>query len=121
MNIVKYFTLVALAAAAIGVSACAKKETPPPPVDQRWGAFLSGTGEWVNVDGTNDAKGYNLESGGFTLGVGAVLLSLGRSAGTDAERRKCFRWSAYFLAMGAVQLSGGCLDAIVARSASPRT
>ena len=31
MNIVKYFTLVALAAAALGVSACAKKETPPPP------------------------------------------------------------------------------------------
>jgi hypothetical protein len=59
--------------------------------------------------------------GGFTLGVGAVLLSLGRSAGTDQERRKCFRWSAYFLTMGAVQLSGGCLDAIVARSAPPRT
>jgi len=31
MNIVKYFTLVALAAAALGVSAWAKKETPPPP------------------------------------------------------------------------------------------
>jgi hypothetical protein len=31
MNIVKYFTLVAWAAAALGVSACAKKETPPPP------------------------------------------------------------------------------------------
>jgi len=31
MNIVKYFTLVALAAAALGVSACAKKETAPPP------------------------------------------------------------------------------------------
>jgi hypothetical protein len=31
MNIVKYLTLVALAAASLGVSACAKKETPPPP------------------------------------------------------------------------------------------
>jgi hypothetical protein len=31
MNIVKYITLVALAAAALGVSGCAKKETPPPP------------------------------------------------------------------------------------------
>jgi len=31
MNIVKYFTLVALTVAALGVSACAKKETPPPP------------------------------------------------------------------------------------------
>jgi hypothetical protein len=31
MNIVKYFTLVVLAAASLGVSACAQKETPPPP------------------------------------------------------------------------------------------
>ena len=31
MKIVKYFTLVALAAVALGVSACAKKEAPPPP------------------------------------------------------------------------------------------
>jgi hypothetical protein len=31
MKIVKYFTLVALAAAVLGVSACAKKETAPPP------------------------------------------------------------------------------------------
>jgi hypothetical protein len=31
MNIVKYFALVALAAAVLGVSACAKKEPPPPP------------------------------------------------------------------------------------------
>jgi hypothetical protein len=30
MNIVKYLTLVALATAALGISAC-KKETPPPP------------------------------------------------------------------------------------------
>jgi len=31
MNFVKYFALVALAAAVLGVSACAKKEPPPPP------------------------------------------------------------------------------------------
>jgi hypothetical protein len=30
MNIVKYFTLVVLAAAALGVSACCHNETPPP-------------------------------------------------------------------------------------------
>jgi autotransporter-associated beta strand protein/T5SS/PEP-CTERM-associated repeat protein len=39
------------------------------PTDNRWGAFLSGTGEWVSVGDTNNARGYNLESGGFTLGV----------------------------------------------------
>ena len=37
--------------------------------EQRWGAFLSGTGEWVNVSGTDNARGYNLTSGGFTLGI----------------------------------------------------
>jgi outer membrane autotransporter protein len=39
------------------------------PEEDRWGAFLSGTGEWVNVDGTDNARGYDLTSGGFTLGV----------------------------------------------------
>jgi outer membrane autotransporter protein len=39
------------------------------PVENRWGAFLSGTGEWVNVSGTDNARGYDLASGGFTLGI----------------------------------------------------
>ena len=39
------------------------------PAENRWGAFLSGTGEWVSVGGTGNARGYTLESGGFTLGV----------------------------------------------------
>jgi outer membrane autotransporter protein len=39
------------------------------PTENRWGAFLSGTGEWVNVDGTQNARGYDLVNGGFTLGV----------------------------------------------------
>ena len=39
------------------------------PAENRWGAFLSGTGEWVSVGDTDNARGYNLESGGFTLGV----------------------------------------------------
>jgi hypothetical protein len=38
--------------------------------------------------------------GGFQLGVGLVLLSLGRQAGTDAGRRKCYRWAAWFLVPG---------------------
>jgi outer membrane autotransporter protein len=37
--------------------------------EDRWGAFLSGTGEWVNVSGTDNARGYFMSSGGFTLGV----------------------------------------------------
>ncbi|HEY3900668.1 MAG TPA: autotransporter outer membrane beta-barrel domain-containing protein [Chthoniobacter sp.] len=39
------------------------------PGENRWGAFLSGTGEWVNVTGTDNARGYDIASGGFTLGV----------------------------------------------------
>jgi hypothetical protein len=31
MNLVKYLTLVAVAIAALGVSACKKEEPPPPP------------------------------------------------------------------------------------------
>ena len=60
-------------------------------------------------------------AGGFTLGIGLVLLSLGRSAGTDRERRKCYRWAAFFLVDAALQFSGGYLDTTVARSAPPRT
>lgn len=39
------------------------------PAENRWGAFLSGTGEWVSVGNTDNARGYTLDSGGFTLGV----------------------------------------------------
>jgi hypothetical protein len=60
--------------------------------------------------------GIRLAAGGFQLGVGAVLLSLGRQARADRERRTYFRWAAWFLGMGALQLLGGCLDMTVARS-----
>jgi len=46
------------------------KETKPViAAENRWGAFLSGTGEWVSVGNTDNARGYHLDSGGFTLGV----------------------------------------------------
>ena len=65
--------------------------------------------------------GVRFTAGGFTLGIGAVLLSLGRSAGTGQERHKCYRWAAFFLVVAALQFSGGYLDMTVARSAPPRT
>jgi hypothetical protein len=55
-------------------------------------------------------------AGGFQLGVGLVLLSLGRQAGTDQERRKCYRWAAFFLGMSALQFTGGFMDVVAARS-----
>jgi hypothetical protein len=60
-------------------------------------------------------------AGGFDLGVGLVLLSLGRSAGTDQERRKCYGWSAWFLVNAGLQFLGGYMDVTVDRSAPPRT
>ena len=59
--------------------------------------------------------------GGFQLGVGLVLLSLGRKAETDAERRKCYRWAAWFLVPAAGNFLGGFLDLTVARRAQSRS
>jgi hypothetical protein len=60
-------------------------------------------------------------AGGFQFGIGLVLLSLGRQAGTDAERRKMYRLSAWFLVPAVGNLLGGYLDTIAARTAPPRT
>jgi outer membrane autotransporter protein len=37
--------------------------------EKKWGVFLSGTGEWVDVDGDGNARGFDLTSGGFTVGL----------------------------------------------------
>jgi hypothetical protein len=63
------------------------------------------------------ASGLRFAGGGFNLGIGLVLVSLGRQAGTDRERRKCYRWATWFLAHAALLLMGGCLDAVADRSA----
>ena len=60
-------------------------------------------------------------AGGFQLGIGLVLLSLGRSAGTDQERRKMCRLSAWFLAPAALNLAAGYWYITIAGPASPRT
>ncbi|MEZ0254411.1 MAG: autotransporter outer membrane beta-barrel domain-containing protein, partial [Chthoniobacter sp.] len=54
------------------------------PEESRWGAFLTGTGEWVGVGDDFNAKGYDIASGGFTLGVDYKLtphLAVGVMAG----------------------------------------
>jgi hypothetical protein len=60
-------------------------------------------------------------AGGFQLGIGLVLLSLGRSAGTDQERRKMYRLSAWFLVPAALNLAGGSWYITIAPSVSART
>ena len=65
--------------------------------------------------------GVRFAAGGFNLGVGLVLVSLGRSAGTDRDRRKCYGFAAWFLVSSALQFLGGYLDTTADRSAPPRT
>jgi hypothetical protein len=73
--------------------------------------------EYRHLRAVADAR---FAAGGFTLGVGLVLLSLGRSAESDQERRTCYGWGASFLGIAALSFSGGFLDTGVARSAPPR-
>jgi hypothetical protein len=69
----------------------------------------------------NAAMAARFAGGGFQLGVGLVLLSLGNKAETPAERRKCYKFAAWFLAPAAANLLGGLLDLTVARTAPPCT
>lgn len=39
------------------------------PPEDRWGVFITGVGEWVNVSGDGNARGYDLSTGGFTVGA----------------------------------------------------
>jgi hypothetical protein len=58
--------------------------------------------------------------GGFQLGIGLVLLSLGLRAETDQERRKMYQLSAWFLVPAAANIAGGCWYITIASSASAR-
>jgi hypothetical protein len=59
--------------------------------------------------------------GGFTLALGLVLLSLGRQAETDQDRRKCYGLAAWFLVLAPLQFFGGYMEMKMAHSAPPRT
>jgi hypothetical protein len=55
-----------------GVSGPEGKSDPAvfAPVPQnRWGVFATGLGEFTNVDSTFNARGYDLATGGFTMGI----------------------------------------------------
>jgi outer membrane autotransporter protein len=39
------------------------------PPENRWGAFITGVGEWVNVGDDFNARGYDITTGGFTVGA----------------------------------------------------
>ena len=60
-------------------------------------------------------------AGGFTLALGLVLVSIGRQAETDKDRRKYFGLAAWFLLLAVLQFFGGYMEMKMADSAPPRT
>ena len=56
---------------AAGPSGKESKEMkePAPLEEKKWGAFVTGVGEWVDVGGDGNARGYDITTGGFTLGL----------------------------------------------------
>jgi len=60
------------------------KELPPafqPGPQNRWGIWLSGSGDWVNVDTTNQALGYSFTSGVVSIGADYKIIPGHLSAG----------------------------------------
>jgi hypothetical protein len=68
----------------------------------------------------NTVANVRFAAGGFQLAIGLVLISLGRQAGTDRERRKMYRLSGWFLVPAVLNFLGGYLDTIAGRTAPPR-
>ena len=48
-------------------------EVQSPTAPSHFGTFITGVGEWSQVGSTSNASGYNLTTGGFTLGVDCLL------------------------------------------------
>ena len=67
------------------------------------------------------AAAMRFTGGGFNLGIGVVLLGLGRRAESGRERRKCYGWAAWFLVHAALLLTGGILDLTADCAKPPRT
>jgi outer membrane autotransporter protein len=61
-----------LSSGLAGVSGPEGKSGPSvmtPTAENRWGVWVTGIGEFTNVDSTDNAAGYYLQTGGVTLGV----------------------------------------------------
>jgi outer membrane autotransporter protein len=55
-----------------------------PTPENRWGVWVTGIGEFTNVDGSNGAAGYDIHSGGVTFGVDyrvCSIFAIGLTAG----------------------------------------
>ena len=45
------------------------KEIPPPAAGNRWGSFITGSGDFERVDDTSSSRGFNMDAGGVTFGI----------------------------------------------------
>ena len=88
--------------------------SPPRPGMQR----LISPWEYRHLHGVANVR---FAAGGFQLGIGLVLISLGRSAGSDEERRKMYQLSAWFLVPATLNLTAGYWYITIAGSPAART
>ncbi len=67
--------------------------------DNRWGVFITGVGEFTNVGDTDNARGYDLTTGGFNLGLDYRITS-----------NFAFGFTAGYARTGADLADGGKID-----------
>lgn len=53
----------------VGKSVVGKNTVAPIAIENRWGFFATGSGEWADVENTHDALGSEFTTGGFTIGA----------------------------------------------------
>ena len=46
-----------------------KEVMPPPAANDRWGSFVTGSGDFERVDDTSASRGFNMGAGGVTFGI----------------------------------------------------
>jgi outer membrane autotransporter protein len=91
------------------------KVVTQPQDETRWGFFVNGAGEFVDIESTGNAKGYDFQSGGITLGVDyrvsenfAVGLTVGYAhTGVDLTEQGSVSADAGRLGLYATVFAGG--------------
>jgi autotransporter-associated beta strand protein len=81
------------------------KTAKPAPADPNWGAFVTGSGDFIHVGDSDNARGYNLATGGVTIGADYRLgenLAVGVTAGYNGTDSK-------LADNGRLQVNGGKL------------
>ena len=83
------------------------------PAENRLGVFINGSGEFTNIGGTANAQGYDLTTGGISLGVDYRLtdhLAIGLTAGYAHTGVDLFRGGSISVDGGSLGLYGTYFD-----------